>query len=587
MLSKNNLKELNRKQEPKKQRFALKKLTIGVASVLIGFTFMGWSNTNVKASTTATPTVTSSESGTTGSQSGTETGSSTSGATTGTKTEMSAQTSNSSTENSNSGTQTTNHFVVLASGDSGSSSSTGSGSSASGSLTSPEDNSKISSDVLTNNATSKADFTGRVSMGQSVINSTADANAGYYHNDYNNQITPANGIIFGTGSGQTSTTNIAYQLMTNNGQASTTHPGYSQGPSQFILYIPTGFSATNITINRETYNDTAKTMSWTPLDSSLYEIKKLTDASATGMEAYLLTFKDIMPVWSSVVTANAQLTVNANATAGRYTASASNLLKIVNNGAFNASSSLNPTSSTITIDGQNYPVLTYGSMSGINDVSYQIGDTYQNPVYFTGTTTWAGGNTNTYGTGSSDTKTTSITYGIGSATLSNGYWYYGRNYYNGTGKYILFIPRGFSLDTSSTDVTDGIHGLSITSSDWATGGQFGNDVKLTNLGSVGSNGEEAILVETTVKPGATDLANPKLTIKADLVANAGNEGKAYDNSTGDLMKAVVENGSYEGTSSALTVGSNNYQVVSSSSTAGVDYTYGFNANSAVTFTGTT
>ncbi|MGI1804029.1 Rib/alpha-like domain-containing protein, partial [Limosilactobacillus reuteri] len=41
MLSKNNRKEQFRKQEPKKQRFAIKKLTVGVASVLIGFTFMG------------------------------------------------------------------------------------------------------------------------------------------------------------------------------------------------------------------------------------------------------------------------------------------------------------------------------------------------------------------------------------------------------------------------------------------------------------------------------------------------------------------------------------------------------------------
>ena len=43
MLSKNNWKEQIRQQEPKKQRFTIKKLTIGVASVLIGFTFMGMS----------------------------------------------------------------------------------------------------------------------------------------------------------------------------------------------------------------------------------------------------------------------------------------------------------------------------------------------------------------------------------------------------------------------------------------------------------------------------------------------------------------------------------------------------------------
>ncbi|MBB1078357.1 YSIRK-type signal peptide-containing protein [Limosilactobacillus sp. STM2_1] len=41
MLSKNNRQEYFRKQEPKKQRFTIKKLTVGVASVLLGFTFMG------------------------------------------------------------------------------------------------------------------------------------------------------------------------------------------------------------------------------------------------------------------------------------------------------------------------------------------------------------------------------------------------------------------------------------------------------------------------------------------------------------------------------------------------------------------
>ncbi len=50
MLSKNNRKEQFRKQEPKKQRFAIKKLTVGVASVLIGFTFMGM---NASADTTS------------------------------------------------------------------------------------------------------------------------------------------------------------------------------------------------------------------------------------------------------------------------------------------------------------------------------------------------------------------------------------------------------------------------------------------------------------------------------------------------------------------------------------------------------
>ena len=54
MLSKNNWKEQVRQQEPKKQRFTIKKLTIGVASVLIGFTFMGMSASADNQTTSAT-----------------------------------------------------------------------------------------------------------------------------------------------------------------------------------------------------------------------------------------------------------------------------------------------------------------------------------------------------------------------------------------------------------------------------------------------------------------------------------------------------------------------------------------------------
>ena len=62
MLSRNNWKEQVRQQEPKKQRFTIKKLTIGVASVLIGFTFMGMS----ASANTQTIPGNPAESGTTG-----------------------------------------------------------------------------------------------------------------------------------------------------------------------------------------------------------------------------------------------------------------------------------------------------------------------------------------------------------------------------------------------------------------------------------------------------------------------------------------------------------------------------------------
>ncbi|MGS0679374.1 YSIRK-type signal peptide-containing protein [Lactobacillus johnsonii] len=40
MLSKNNYKEKIRKMEPRKERFSIRKFSIGAASVLIGFSFM-------------------------------------------------------------------------------------------------------------------------------------------------------------------------------------------------------------------------------------------------------------------------------------------------------------------------------------------------------------------------------------------------------------------------------------------------------------------------------------------------------------------------------------------------------------------
>ncbi|WP_251717763.1 YSIRK-type signal peptide-containing protein, partial [Lactobacillus agrestimuris] len=51
MLSKNNKQEKLRKLEEKNNHFAIRKLTVGVASVLIGLTFMGVSNNHVEAAT--------------------------------------------------------------------------------------------------------------------------------------------------------------------------------------------------------------------------------------------------------------------------------------------------------------------------------------------------------------------------------------------------------------------------------------------------------------------------------------------------------------------------------------------------------
>lgn len=52
MLSRNNNKLLIHKLEPKKQRFAIRKISVGAASVLIGFTFAGFSGVSADEATT-------------------------------------------------------------------------------------------------------------------------------------------------------------------------------------------------------------------------------------------------------------------------------------------------------------------------------------------------------------------------------------------------------------------------------------------------------------------------------------------------------------------------------------------------------
>jgi len=54
LLSRNNNKLLIHKLEPKKQRFAIRKISVGIASVLIGFTFAGFSGVSADEATTTT-----------------------------------------------------------------------------------------------------------------------------------------------------------------------------------------------------------------------------------------------------------------------------------------------------------------------------------------------------------------------------------------------------------------------------------------------------------------------------------------------------------------------------------------------------
>lgn len=51
MIPKNNIKERIRKMDSQREHHAIRKLTTGAASVLIGLTFMGTTGRSVKAST--------------------------------------------------------------------------------------------------------------------------------------------------------------------------------------------------------------------------------------------------------------------------------------------------------------------------------------------------------------------------------------------------------------------------------------------------------------------------------------------------------------------------------------------------------
>ena len=55
MVSKNNYSEKCEKIRPQKQRFSIRKFTVGAASVLIGLTFMGVNNQEAQADTTVAP----------------------------------------------------------------------------------------------------------------------------------------------------------------------------------------------------------------------------------------------------------------------------------------------------------------------------------------------------------------------------------------------------------------------------------------------------------------------------------------------------------------------------------------------------
>lgn len=496
MLSKNNFKEQILKNQPRKQRFAIRKLTIGVASVLVGFTFMGMmSSVSADSVTEADPN------------------------------EDSALTKTAAvnTTQDNEKSVTINPTVLV-------------------------DNDKNESELLASNQQVN---TAAATTSTNSATETTNPNEGITPAHFTGTVSmdPATGSAhaFGTQSGMTPTTTITYTMTSWGGDWQETNVSF-KGNSQFIIFIPQGFTTDGLTL-----------MNGSQVLSGDY-VQSLGNVGPNEEQAFLVTFPWI-PAYTGLFKAVAKLTVNDQAVPNEYTASTDTLFRAVANGAFVTGSQLD----TLDLDGTKYQVLHSvadgGSTKSNRIITYTIGD-YQQKVYFTGQVTFENGNSNDYGTGTNDRNSTTITYMIQNNISGDQV-----DYYQGSGDYFVFIPQGFK----ATSLTIG------------SGYKYSSDVQITDLGMVGPNGQQVYKVHTTIKPSW----RAPLSLNAEIVAQTGYSGKAYTIWGADLLKAVYDENNYlSSTDQTVTVGGESYKVFNATYNAAV-YHYGFNAMEPQTFTGTT
>lgn len=503
MLSKNNSKERSLRNQPHKQRFTIRKLTIGVASVLIGFTFMGIST--VKADTT---TVTESNemilqknsAGTVGNE------------------QKTANVNNNKIKSddlvANSKVSSNNNVISAAT-------------TASGSAPITTSSSDQSSATNLNSNITPAHFTGTITM------TSAD---GTKH-------------AFGNQDGMTKTATITYRLSSWGGDWKEVNVSF-KGNSQYIIYIPQGFTTDNLTLMQG-----GKTLSGNYVQS-------LGKVGPNEEQTFIVTLPWIPAYVSSTwITAVANLTVENSATPSQYTASTDTLLRPVANGAFVTGNQID----TVELNGTKYQVLHSvtdgGSTQPNTTVSYTIGS-YQEKVNFTGQVTFDDGNSNNFGTTSKDTKSAKITY-----TIQNNISGQPVDYYYGPGDYLVFIPQGFKANSLEIDPNY----------------KYKNDVTIIDRGTVGPNGEQVYEVKTEIKP---NWSLP-LTLTTTIQAQSGYEGKDFTVWGANLLKAIYDKDNYQSsTSEKVKVGGTEYPVFGATHNA-VIYHYGFHAVQPQTFTGTT
>lgn len=499
MLSKNNLKELNRRLEPARQRFALKKLTIGVASVLIGFTIMGISE-SAKAddavitqtpnmSTDASSAVTAKE------------------ASNGSSEELSA---NSVAENSfQSTTLSQKSFTSVNS----------------------QSNPTVLVATTSDNAASSA----------TTVESPAHFTGYTSGMDNSNPVTGS----FGDESGMKQTTNINYIMRSYGGTSSDNNVTFT-GNSQFIIYIPAGFTASNVTLTQNN----------NPLDTNTY-LQSLGKVGPNEEETFLVSLP-YTPGYSGPVTLSATLNVDSSYPAGVYTATTNSLMRVVNTGSFTTAGG----TENLTLGTTTYSVLKAGTEWTNSNYIYVIGNPQATDVNFTGSTTWADGNSNSFTAGQTSDLTVTIQNNSSSTVIND-------RYYAGSADYLITIPQGFTGTLTNQSTATYPDGTCVT---------------YTNLGNVGPNGEQVWKVHTTVQP----RWSLPLSIKVSLTANANMGQQVFTTSTANILKAI-NNGKYNNSSTGTYTLSDgtSYEVVNAYFNA-QNYYYGFNnVSTAVDFTGTT
>lgn len=517
MFSKNNWQAQFQKHEAKKQRFALRKLTIGVASVLIGFTFISL-GTAARADTAVS-----------------------------TRNEVSQVT------NDNQSAALTKHQ-----------------------LTTDHTNTKQIINTLTNSQPEKTPMAvtpqaDNRSMAAQQYNTNANSTAFVSMGDKwapFGQLSPdLNGTgttRFGYGARQTSTTKIAYRLQTFADASVYTYDGVQGYPGKggYILYAPTGFEFDTSQTDWLSFLHGSNRVT---IDPSAYKYQL---GTVDGKQAMLVTFPKFVPYYGDGVIILADLKLRTDAKAGTYTAS-DDLIRPIDNqdGSFKSGTTQDV---IFTSDGTSstYTELTAPSGATSQNNQYIIGEPVnETPGQWSGTiftdnnASWSHNNTTisqtvNYGIGSGETTTAEISYRL--STYGSGPQVDGK----GVGKteYLVLIPRGFT-----TDQLTFINGATIN----------GQIPTAENLGMVGPNGEQVFLVKVPYTPGYSADGGDYNSLRVNAKLTAQNNVSGVFTETANDLIHPINNGNLSttvagdgnGGTATINIGGTTYQIIKSTATS--------------------